>query len=113
MWNSTKISGVMLSKFSTSLYHQLAVGRCPLRGRKYDLGLEASGTCRFGCLDKETPEHILLKCKFLKKQQKEIREGCKNNGIYYTLNSILTVDKLKILVEKLLMKVFMTGKVWN
>jgi hypothetical protein len=113
MWNLAKLNGMMLSKFTTSLYHQLAVGRCPLRGRRFDLGYEDHDTCRFGCASRETPEHIFIKCKFLQQSQIDIREACNDIDVPYSLKSILTEHNLKILVEKLLIKVFTGHKVWE
>lgn len=91
----------------------MAVGRCPLRGRRFDLGYEDHDTCRFGCASRETPEHIFIKCKFLQQSQIDIREACNDIDVPYSLKSILTEHNLKILVEKLLIKVFTGHKVWE
>ena len=105
-WNLTKISSIMLSKFSTSLYHQLPLNRCPLNQRCYEIGTRSDGSCRFGCHQKETPVHIFLQCPFLLNNQNEFRNEAKKLKIRYGLPAITKNVRLKIMVEKLLIKVF-------
>ena len=110
-WTCVKLYPIMLTKISTSWYHQLAVGRGKLNSNSrcvHDTDV-LSPSCRFGCHADETVEHIFLRCPFLLPQQTTLRTTCSLSDIPYTIQHLLTDDNLKIDVERLLLKLINHG----
>jgi len=107
------LDATTLQPVFTTMYYRLLVNRCPLLENKVKWKQLEIGTCRFGCNQPETPGHVFLKCPNTQKERHEIKKFCLHNGMNYDLQSILYNTKLKLPVEKLLLKVFTSGNKWN
>ena len=103
-WSCNKLSPIMLSKISTTWYHQIACGRGYLKSIRNSYYPHISPRCRLGCASDETPEHIFLQCPHLRTEQRRIRDKCKLYSLRYNLSTIFINDHLKLDVERLLLK---------
>ena len=103
-WCCNKLYGLMLTKITTTWYHQLACGRGHLNGIQSSYYPHISPLCRFGCNCDETVDHIFLHCPFVNSERNIIKDLCIKYHLDFTLKYLLIDDTLKLSVEKLLLK---------
>lgn len=101
-WNPEALTRKMHSKITTTWYYQIRSGQSMLRS--FTCKYKNLSKCRYGCDVLEDPDHIFFECTHLKEHIQNIRKRCWKLDITYNLSNILTNNKLKILVEKLLEK---------
>ena len=106
-WVHQPLSSLMLTKISTTWYHQIACGRGYLKSKRAEYYSHISPQCRFGCHSDETPTHIFLHCPVLVQEQHNIKNVCKHYRLPYTISTIFTEDVLKLKVEQLLLKLIL------
>ena len=92
----------MISKFSTSLYHQYAVGRAPTKSMLCSWNKANSTKCRRGCGVIESVEHILFNCSHYSNFRNDLQIECLKLNLPYNLSTLLSNNHLKTLMEKLL-----------
>ena len=62
-WERRLFYSSMVSRYSHTVFHNLALGRGPLRAIIFrDAGVDALRLCRHGCVVDETLEHVCLQC---------------------------------------------------
>jgi hypothetical protein len=101
-WKSIILSSHMISKFSTSLYHQYAVGRAPTKAMLCSWNKANSTKCRRGCGVIESVEHILFNCSHYSNFRNDLQIECLKLNLPYNLSTLLSNNHLKTLMEKLL-----------
>ena len=106
-WIYQPVSSLMLTKISTTWYHQIACGRGYLKVKRAEYYDHISPMCRLGCNTPETPTHIFLHCPFLSQEHNNINKLCRKYHLSYTLSTIFIEDVLKLKVEQLLLKLIL------
>jgi len=102
-WPSYKLNGVILSKITTTWYHQIACGRGRFRERMNLFDPSISPTCRFGCPANETVDHIFTSCPHLVVSRADLKIQCTSFDLRYNLKSLFTDPRLQIPVERFLL----------
>ena len=95
----------MLSKITTTWYHQIACGRGRVNAYLATFKRDFSDKCRFECHKIETVDHLFSNCPHLICDRTILRDLCIAYDLNYTLKILFTTPKLKIAVEKFLFSV--------
>ena len=107
LWNRNRVSRSMYSRGTSSWYFQMRSGSTFLRsGGGYPA---RSDSCRFGCSHEETLSHLLTQCPHLDGERDVLGRTCHRLGIRLTIRNMLTDERLRIGVERLLAKVIARG----
>ena len=110
IWNRNRVSRSTYSRGTSSWYYQMRSGSTFLRsGGGYPV---RSGQCRFGCSHEETLSHLLTHCPHLSGERDVLGRTCHRLGIRLTIHTMLTDERLKNGVERLLAKVIAMGRGW-
>ena len=107
-WCPHKLPRSMHSRFSHVMYQCLAVNRAPFRARLYKIGRSKSDKCRYGCNCTEDFNHVLLHCKSVVDERKDLNIACISNSVPFDLKNIMTLPCLQIPTERLLLSFFTT-----
>ncbi len=102
-WNHRIISMQMFCKRSNTIYHSIACGHSGLRAWRFKINSCANPYCRFGCTVVEDATHILLNCPHLENYRIRIAKICTDMNISFTVRSLITDQRLRTGVEKLLL----------
>ena len=96
----------MLSKLTTTWYHQITCGRVRFNDRmsKFDPAT-ISDKCRFGCNTTETVDHIFTSCIALRSERHILRDHCNTLDLRFVLSSLFTDIRLQLHVERFLLKI--------
>ena len=108
-WKPIKWTRNILTKNTTSVYHQLAVGRGQIGCRHKYLKKLNSPYCRFGCNCDETLTHIMFDCPHLKDERDALMKFCRETNVPFTISEIFTNPLLQRRVERYLSYIFTTG----
>jgi len=103
-WSCIKLNPLMLTKISTTWYHQLPVGRGYLNSIQHKYYPSIDPHCRFGCGCDETVDHIFLRCPFVDTERLYIQKLCTSLDLPFILSSIFIAPELKLSVERLLLR---------
>ena len=103
MWKKINLNRNMVSKLSTSYYHQYALNRADLNERLCKIKISDTPRCRNGCNKIETVDHILFKCKTYETIRNEIKALCVASNLKFNITTLLNNELLKQLVEKFLL----------
>ena len=104
-WEPVILNRSILSKLSTSYYHQYALNRAPLNDRLFKIKKAANPYCRNGCNKLETIDHVLFHCKFYSPIRNEIKKLCSKTKLKFNLANLLVDKQFQLLMEKFLLKV--------
>ena len=104
-WPFQRLNCTILSKFTTTWYHQIACGRGRFNERMSMFNQSLSPLCRFGCLKPETVDHIFSSCHALDEERALLRDHCHRLDVRYDLKSLFTNSHLQLPVEKFLLKI--------
>ena len=58
--------------------------------------------CRYGCNVVESPEHVLLHCRHVKKPREVLNRICEKRDLEFSIKTLLCDSHLQIGVEKLM-----------
>ena len=89
----------LLSRVETPYLFRGGPAHCRLRTAP---GVSNVLSCRLGCIEDESIDHVLICCPFLKTERKHIHVRCNKLNIQMTVIELLTNPKLRFLVESLL-----------
>ena len=99
-------SPLIFSRRTSSLYHQIAVGRGKFNDRSKYHGRSNSSKCRFGCDEVETAHHIFLHCPRCSDDLNDLKRICESHNLDFDLPPLFTSKRLQIGVELVLNKLF-------
>ena len=107
-WTELRWSRLIFSRHTSSLYHQIAVGRGKFGDRRIYSKFKRSGRakCRYGCDVIESAHHLFFECPGCYSDTLDLRTICRRNRIDYSLRNIFSHHCLKPRVEMLLGKIF-------
>ena len=76
--------------------------RRPFRDRLKQMPKRYCNFCRYGCNVVESPEHVLLHCRHVKKARGVLHRICEKRGLEFSIKTLLCDSHLQIGVEKLM-----------
>ena len=89
-----------------SVFHNLSLGRGPLRSIVKYRDNNLPTCCRHGCSDTEDLKHVLFSCHHVHDQRKQVSELCQHLHLKPSIQNLFANPKLQKPVELLLKKFF-------
>ena len=90
----------MRSKIGTSYLHGACCGTSVLRVVMTECGYKGPVSCRKGCDETETLEHIIFECPHLSECRIKTKRACANLQIPFNLTNTMCHPDLHYLTEK-------------
>ena len=98
----------MCRRYTHCVYHNLALGRGPLKAIVHRDADDASlRCCRHGCGVEETLEHILCHCSFVAGQREGLKCVLAKDGLSFSVQTALSTFGASGACEKLIAKFLM------
>ena len=102
-WHTRSVHSSFVTRYSLTVYHNLALGRGPLRAitrrdKPYNLKC-----CRHGCGCLEDLHHLLLVCKFVRNQRKAAEKVLKAKRLKLSIKNMLSVEEVREIIENLIL----------
>ena len=108
VWTEISWTRLILSRQTSSWYHQIAVGRGKFSDR-YKYARDTVGrhlNCRFGCSSVDSLYHYIFDCKFCTHDISDLRMICRKKNLSYDFQTLFTHSCLQNRVELFLKKIF-------
>ena len=102
-WSSRKFHSSMVTRYAHSVYHNLALGRGPIRAITKRHLSEDQKHCRHGCGCVEDLQHLLLDCKAVRSQRKAVDKVLKKKGLDLSIANMLSIEDVREDVEKMIL----------
>ena len=111
VWEARAFPCEFLSRYAHCVYHNLALGRGPLRAIVFRDANDADlRQCRHGCAAEETLEHVLCDCRYVEDQRCCLELELRDLGLAFSLKTAFAVQEVSLACEKLIAK-FLNS--WN
>ena len=97
-WKFLPLSRDSYSKITSFWYYQFRIrsGHTSLHSSQGS----HSDTCRFGCTDTETMDHLIFSRSHINTERLQLQNKCLDLNLDFNLHSLLSELKLKIIVQK-------------
>ena len=102
-WCRRTLHSSFVTRYAHTVYHNLALGRGPIRAITQRDMTNDLKTCRHGCGCVEDLNHLLMECKKVQSQRKAAEEVLKTKGLKLCVKTLLSCEAAREKVEKLIL----------